>query len=252
MKSFCMFVAGLFLAVSMAACAYVGASPEYPSAKIRYKMTVEVETPEGIKAGAAVREISMRSRPMLMGESNDTRVDLEKGEAVVVDLGPRGVLFSTLGAAGEAAWTFMNAFPSPCAEGKVSRCSIKYYRSLGVGTKAELAVRYYPFFVTFGDLKDHKSAKRLLEMKSCPDPETGIPDNSRCVEKDHFEALFGQGVRLKSVMVEVTQEPISSLVDKWIPWLETPARVPQSLGAVTKNPFTNVMDPRISPGSLKK
>ncbi|MDP2206479.1 MAG: hypothetical protein Q8K65_09260 [Alphaproteobacteria bacterium] len=218
MKRMMFVLVGLMVAVgfSAAACAWL---PGYPSAKIRYKMTVEVDTPEGIKAGFAVREISMVSRPMLLGVSNDTHVKLEKGEAVVVDLGQRGVLFATLGSATDSVWTLLNAFPSPCAEGAVSRCSVKYYSSLKVGEKAQLPARYYPMFVAFEDLNDPKSAKNVLEMKSCPDPATGIPNNSRCVEKDRFEEIFGQGVRLRSVTVEVTDADVETVVQRILPWL---------------------------------
>lgn len=130
MKRFVMFAASLVLIVSMAACAVAGASGAYPSTKIRYKMTVEVETPEGIKTGSAVREISMVSRPMLLGESNDTHVKFEKGEAVVVDLGQRGVLFATLGSSmDDGIAALLNAFPSDCPEGNYSRCGIRHYSS---------------------------------------------------------------------------------------------------------------------------
>ena len=211
----------LAVGLSASACAVAGSSAEYPSATIRYKMTVEVETPEGIKTGSAVREISMVSRPKRMGEMNDTHMRLEKGEAVVVDLGQRGVLFATLGSATDPVWSFLNAFPSPCAEGAVSRCSVKYYSSLKLGDRAQLSARYYPMFVAFGDLNDPKSAKNVLEMKSCPDPATGIPDNSRCIDKDHFEETFGQGVQLKAIFIEITDQPFFPIVGHFLKWLDT-------------------------------
>jgi hypothetical protein len=61
----------------------------------RYKMTVEVETPEGLKTGSAVREVNVViAHPDIQG-MNGTRAFV-KGEAVVVDLGKRGVLFALL------------------------------------------------------------------------------------------------------------------------------------------------------------
>jgi hypothetical protein len=38
----------------------------YPSGTLRYKMTVSVETPEGIKTGSAVREIYFYRTPQLV------------------------------------------------------------------------------------------------------------------------------------------------------------------------------------------
>jgi hypothetical protein len=220
MKRMLFAIAAFALIFPAAACAVAGSSVGYPSAKLRYKMTVEVETPEGVKTGSSIREISMVSRPMLLGESNDTHVKLEKGEAVVVDLGQRGVLFALLRGNGiDAIWTLLRAFPSGCGEGAVSRCAIRYYSSLKAGEKSRLSSRYYPMFITFEDLNDPKSVKNVLEMKVCHDPETGIRDNSRCVEKDRFEETFGQGVRLRSVEVEVTDADIEFTVHKVLPWL---------------------------------
>lgn len=221
MKRFVMFAASLVLSVSMAACAVAGASGEYPSTKIRYKMTVEVETPEGIKTGSAVREISMVSRPMLLGESNDTHVKLEKGEAVVVDLGQRGVLFSLLtNPAGTSAshpiWALFNAFPSLCPEGDVSRCGIRYYSALKDTGQVEIKEKDYPMLVRFRDLNDARTVERAIEMEVCLDPES--VNSSFCIKKDRFEEFFGQGVRLRSIKVEITEEiPSVGNVEKILP-----------------------------------
>lgn len=216
MKKMVLTIAVFVLGISAAACAGL---PSYPSGSWKYKMTVTVETPEGLKSGSAVREISAYSRPEMLAEGNDAHINLVKGEAVVVDLGQRGVLFATLGSANESVWTFLNAFPSPCVEGAVSRCSIKYYSSLKFGEKAQLAVRDYPMLVTFEDLNDPKSARNILEMKSCADPKTGIRNDSRCVEKDRFEEFFGQGVQLKSISVEVTDQHFLPVVGQFLKWL---------------------------------
>lgn len=193
---------------------------QYSEASFRYKMTVTVETPEGIKTGSAVREISMVSRQPLLGESNDTHVKLEKGEAVVVDLEERGVLFALLQGNGiDAIQIFFRAFPSPCKEGAISRCGLRYYSSLGVGKKTKLASRDYPMFVTFENLSDPKSVKSVLEIKTCTDIETGIPDSSRCIEKDRFEELFGRNVQLQSVEIEITDESATWKVERWLKWL---------------------------------
>ena len=68
----------------------------YPSGTWRYKITIEVETPEGIKSGYAVREVTAQTRitinPDLPPEMFNTF-----GEAVVIDLGKYGTLFSLIG-----------------------------------------------------------------------------------------------------------------------------------------------------------
>ena len=59
----------------------------------RFKMTVEVETPEGLKTGSSVYEASVGSRPKLLPEEGARQIEL-RGEAVVIDLnnGPIFVL----------------------------------------------------------------------------------------------------------------------------------------------------------------
>ncbi|HRI75759.1 MAG TPA: hypothetical protein PLX33_02095 [Alphaproteobacteria bacterium] len=193
----------------------------FPSGSWRYKMTVTVETPEGIKTGSAVREISAYSMPMFLGVNRHTHIKLEKGEAVVVDLGERGALFVLMslgGGAGQAIGAPFNAFPSPCSRGAISRCSIKYYTNLKNTGKAELKPRFYPGMVYFKNRYDPQTVERVVEMKACPDPETGF--NSHCIKADHFERVFGEGVRLKSITVEMTKEETVWTISGFLPWLK--------------------------------
>jgi hypothetical protein len=57
-------LAGLLAAI------YIAWDTAYPHGTMRYKMTVTVETPEGIKTGFAVREVSMRRYPQILPEQH--------------------------------------------------------------------------------------------------------------------------------------------------------------------------------------
>lgn len=216
MKRFAIFAVAAVLSLSAAACVGAVSSAEYPSAKIRYKMTVEVETPEGIKTGSAVREISMVSRPKRMGEMNDTHIRLEKGEAVVVDLGERGVLFATLGSSMDGAIeSLVNAFPSDCPEGNYSRCGIRHYSSIKEGAKTELPAKHYPPLFTFKNMQDPMSVVGVRDRVPCPG------SSNDCATYSLFmEGAFGEGVKLKSVIMEITSQKPTKEVDKWLPWLK--------------------------------
>ncbi len=205
--------------VPVYACAGLGGTSEYPALKLHYKMTVEVETPEGIKTGAAVREISIAFRPMLLGEGGDKHIRLEKAEAVAVDMGGRGALFATLGAATDTALIFFRAFPSHCPEGDISRCSINYYSSLKPGKKVQLSSLYYPMLVAFEDLNNPLSVKKLIDVSSCDDPKTELKTNSHCIKNDHFKEVFGEGVKLKGIYIEKTDDKFSPRVEKFLRWL---------------------------------
>ena len=78
-----------------AAIAALGAcSPFYPSATIRYRMTVEVETPEGLKTGSSVIETTIQSGPR-MGDAGGVSYQY-RGEAVAVDLPGGNTLFALM------------------------------------------------------------------------------------------------------------------------------------------------------------
>ena len=66
----------------------------YPWIPVRYRLTFEVETPEGLKTGSGVQMASSISYPefLTLGR-NGGHSDVE-GEAVPVDLGGRGTMFA--------------------------------------------------------------------------------------------------------------------------------------------------------------
>lgn len=179
----------------------------------RYKMTVVVETPEGLKSGYAVREMgndSVGSFIPEVGNPADVR-----GEAVVVDLGKRGTLFALI--SHQSDLEFYNAFPvpgKPFNNGGSTPEGIKYYASLPVGTKGTLNPEYppgYPKLVTFKDMNDPKSITevQIWERKK---------DGLFFLKGDRTEDLFGKGVKLKDITLEITDESVTwGIVDKYLP-----------------------------------
>ena len=88
---------GVTMMVVVAAVTAIAWNIAYPSATWRYKMTVTVETPEGIKTGSAVREVHVRTEPDILPEAATMHFSV-KGEAVVVDLGHGKYLFAVMDA----------------------------------------------------------------------------------------------------------------------------------------------------------
>ena len=161
-----------------------------PSGSWRYKITILVDTPEGIKSGFAVREVFARRNPKVTMETL-SHVSV-KGEAVVVDLGKRGVLFGLMDTNGSYDVVF-KTFPGPpglTVEG------IQYYRNLK-GVKAPSKVM--PQLVRFKDLND--------------------PLTVEAVDYRNLSASFGEGVALKEITVEMVDEPVTAQIEKWLPWL---------------------------------
>jgi hypothetical protein len=164
---------------------------EFPSATWRYKITVEVETPEGLKTGSAVREVRAWKNVARFLNPDVRPVTYEvMGEAVVVDLGKRGVLFGLMN-----EFTYQEVHNAMLENRSPDAM---YYKNLKIGKKTELK-KDAPAFVIFSDLNNPKSSK------GC-----GVPI---------MESVLGQGVKLKRIMVEITDVPVTRQIEKWLPWL---------------------------------
>lgn len=176
---------------------------EYPTATVRYKLTVEIDTPEGVKTGSAVRDITIWRQPQLLPNIPTILSDV-KGEAVVVDLGQRGVVFGLLRGAGGAydAHRFLEkALPPPRVN---AREYVLYYKNLDKASRA-LTPEAYPAFVYFRDIKDPKTVEALLIYRNVGQGWI----TSQVLDKDRFTEAFGEGVALKSVTIEMTREPVT-------------------------------------------
>lgn len=208
------FILTVFVVALIVGVAYAGSeisSFKNQSYNLHYKITVIVETPEGIVTGSAVRQISNSvPRIDLPDVGNPASV---KGEAVVLDMGDRGVLFALI--SHESDNRFYRAFRHLWKKGGSTPEGIKFYASMPVGTKGTLSpYRWpgYPKLVTFKDMNDPKSVtlaqewvisggKKPLELKA-----------------DHMEELFGKGVKLKDITLEITDEPVTlGVVDRYLP-----------------------------------
>jgi hypothetical protein len=77
------------------AVVFVGYKVAYPSATLRYRLTLEVEIDGKPLTGSGVIEVSYAKNVRLLGASADIITEID-GEAVSVDLGKNDVLFALL------------------------------------------------------------------------------------------------------------------------------------------------------------
>ena len=108
----------------------------YPAGSWRYEVTITVDTPEGVKTGSAIHEIS-NSKGLFGFPDAGNPADI-KGEAVVVDLGERGVLFGLISQG--LTRTFYQMFPVPMGHGGSTREGIRYYRNIEAGLNTSAPV----------------------------------------------------------------------------------------------------------------
>jgi hypothetical protein len=174
------------------------------------KLTVTVETPEGIKTGSAVTRVSAKvgGQSILSQAIVSYRVE---GEATFVDLGNGKYLFALLSSGGDYTPTeywAQQAFrkqilgdPEPYREEK-ARLSELFTKLQTNGKIANVPLDEYPLLVTFADLNDPKSVKAINPI--------------------NLPATFGQGYRLKSITIEITDENVTEgQVEKLLVWLES-------------------------------
>jgi hypothetical protein len=166
----------------------------------RYEVTVVVETPEGIKTGSAVRQVSNTAFIDFPSIPHGTNPANFKGEAVVVDLGERGFLFAVLNVSPHAE--FMEAFYNPHGSSTVR--GINYYNwnvDREKKTLDPLDFFNYPTFVTFKDIDDPKSVQLVYKTELVGGRDYKITDNTK--------EVLGDGLKIKEVSIQRTKKPLT-------------------------------------------
>lgn len=177
-------------------------APDY-----RYRLTVEVETPEGVKTASSVIEVRqtlVRAGGSPANQAVERRV---RGEAVSVDLPGGKTLFALLRSDNNVDWAsyvFVYLAPpnpnEPFADQLDDVLGVTGEQTLPrmwppVGFLEERSA--YPMLVTFGDPADPTSVAE--------------------VDPDDLAATFGKGVTLKRITVELTDGPVTSGIEDRLP-----------------------------------
>ncbi len=156
----------------------------------RYKITIEIETPEGIKSGSAVREVRAWKNAAKLINPDIREVTYRTfGEAVLIDLGENGVLFYPIDWDSNAL--LERAFPT---SEKNSWSSVQHYKLLPNGLKA-----VQEGWISFIWLKDLTGA-----------------DPMRRLDSKDFVNVFGDGFKLKQTVIEMTNDPVTWPLDDYL------------------------------------
>jgi len=177
------------VAAALSSCGWL-----FKSASYRFRMTVEVETPEGVRTGSSVYEAMASKSPALTSQEHEGSGGL-RGEAVVVDL-PGGPLFVTLkmpvaGETLDGAATL--ALAPDTKRGDVDAYVAAVDRlSRTVGARAELPRKDWPLMVRFRNIHEPKSVAEV-------DPQT-------------------EGIR--RISIETTRDEVKTGIEKILPWIK--------------------------------
>ena len=168
---------------------------------IRYRITVEVDTPQGLRSGSSVWEVSTAEGSGSPDRSIHSRV---RGEAVVVDL-PGGTLFALLRGADMSVdypaglvVSHLRAHPELGVP-----MGADWSENMRAVAKAKSAFELYPdelpLLVHFRDINDPASVEK--------------------VEPANLSAAFGPEFRLKRIIVALTNDSVTAVVTPRLHWL---------------------------------
>ncbi len=169
--------------------------------RVRYKMVVEVETPEGLRTGSAVREVSyVHASPLAIFTKDGVWVE---GEAVAVDLPGERTLFAVLQSA-DGNLDYSARLPEWLMnwrrEGDIYTEPIELYPGVPTDTRPRLSLDgKRPLLVSFRDRRDPTSVLR--------------------VEPTNIAAQFGDGFRLRSINVSATDDAVTKKIRPLLPWV---------------------------------
>lgn len=171
----------------------------------RQKLTVTVDTPAGPRTGSSVVSVNVYDTPSWwgLGDFAGAGGSSLSGEAVTVDLGGGRYLFALLKdySFETARETFISKEEQPRTKAQAIAVYDRLERMRG---SRDLAREHYPLLVTFDDIHDPASVRR--------------------VDPDDLSASFGHGYRLNAITLAITDEPVTrGVVEAVLGWLRDSA-----------------------------
>jgi len=195
------------IAMALAGCGVLSedAAPDY-----RYRLTVEVETPEGLRTGSSVIEVQQK----LVRSGADPATGLMisskvRGEAVAVDLPGGQTLYALLRSDDDLDWasrvcTLLSA-PIP---GEAASAQAKRILEL---EGEQILPRLWPANV----LLDERSAYPMMVTFENEEDPTSV----RLVDPDDLAASFGEGVSLRRITAALTDDEVTKGIEKRLGWV---------------------------------
>lgn len=188
-------------------------TPDY-----RYRLTIEVETPEGLRSGSGVLSVrSYRAGEYSIPTPGAISHRL-RGQAVMVDLGRRGTLFALLCSDVDVDWPKTLMFrltprlPKAELRGLSSRERDERQYAAMLARRQPIEVpRYFP---DIADLRNVPGWPVMVRIGEFQDPTTIVR-----ADPDDLAPVFGEGVRIKRIIAQMTDDPVTLGIEKKLPWL---------------------------------
>ena len=203
------FLAGIFLLaeLSLAGCSLTDETPTY-----RYRLTVEVDTPEGLKTGSSVIEVDTHRDQRNWNPNARGRRYQVRGEAAAVELGEDRVLFALLRSEDSVDWAAQILFlTTPYAVEAEDKFLATFERMLAREGEVELP----PDLGAFISSSDASARPMLVTFRDLDDP-TSVER----VDSENLAASFGEGFALRRITVQLSDDSVSFKLADRLPWLD--------------------------------
>jgi hypothetical protein len=202
----------------------------------RYRLTLEVDTPEGMRFASSVRQIQTYQAGKHSIPDPGKIENRTIGEALVLDLGKRGTLFALLSAENHYDWssTIMPVItPTP-----------NYVKG------EDKFLKRFNFMMTRRQLIE--LPREPIKTATFPFPNypwlvqfTRDRDWVEQVNPSNLAASLGKGVSLRRMTVQLTDDPVTIGIGRALPWLATwEGRLSGRIGSISYPRFADLLDKR--------
>lgn len=160
------------------------------------KVTIVVETPDGVRTGDSVQSIVWNESPhwSKIGDSGGWFTNELKGEAAFVEIAPKKYLFALL-----------KTYDAPSGNKVFRPQPVKRPYSTADGFRNQIRAENEAIQASRETREvPRASFPTLVTFTNPTDPSTAVE-----VEPENLEAVFGKGYRLVSIRLGITSEPLT-------------------------------------------
>ena len=205
--------------IAVAAALYLGVTLAFPSYTHRYRLTIEIDTPEGVRSGSSVIEVTREDTRWVLIAQGRFQFHV-RGEAVFIDLGEGRNVVALL-ATGPYGQNVDQMVSLPIeAYGHYKWDEQAWAHRAKMRGPIELRPELTPTLVTMTDLSDPKSAQVVygVDFREIREGGGGLR-RAPYVAVDRLAEKFGPGVRFKRAILETTDAKVTRIIEQKIPWI---------------------------------
>jgi len=186
----------------------------------RFRATVEVETPKGLRTGSSVIEVEAGEVGTTLGGGSAEA----RGEAIAVDIAPGQTMFVLLDGDDPYDWALGVMFGvTPTSDDQSIPGNDRFrarLEAVRANKKLNAVPRWFP--PSLPAREPISGYPTMVRFRDISDPTT-VEE----VDPDNLAASFGSGIKLRRITVQLTDDPITTGIVKRLPWLPN-----QKLGLV--------------------